>query len=113
MQLDKFTLKSQEAIQAAQNIAQNSANQELQPEHLVKAVLEQPGGVVVPVLQKMGLTPSVVLAEVNAVIADLPKVSGSGANQTYASTRFRALWIRPLRPPPTCRMNMSARNICS
>ncbi len=91
MQLDKFTLKSQEAIQAAQNIAQNSANQELQPEHLVKAVLEQPGGVVVPVLQKMGLTPSVVLAEVNAVIADLPKVSGSGANQTYASTRFRAL----------------------
>ena len=91
MQLDKFTLKSQEAIQAAQNIAQNSANQELQPEHLVKAILEQPGGVVVPVLQKMGLTPSVVLAEVNAVIADLPKVSGSGANQTYASTRFRAL----------------------
>ena len=35
MQLDKFTLKSQEAIQAAQGIAQNSHNQELQPEHLV------------------------------------------------------------------------------
>ena len=49
MQLDKFTLKSQEAIQAAQSLAQNNSNQELQPEHLVKAILEQPGGVVVPV----------------------------------------------------------------
>ena len=91
MQLDKFTLKSQEAIQAAQSLAQNNSNQELQPEHLVKAILEQPGGVVVPVLQKMGMTPSVVLAEVNALIAALPKVSGSGANQTYASAKFRAL----------------------
>lgn len=91
MQLDKLTLKSQEAIQSAQHIAQNHNNQELQPEHLVKAVLEQPGGVVVPVLQKMGINPSLVLAEVNALIADLPKVSGSGANQSYASPRFRAL----------------------
>ena len=91
MQLDKFTLKSQEAIQAAQNIAQSGNNQELQPEHLVKAILEQPGGVVVPVLQKMGLTPSIVLAEVNAVIAELPKVSGSGVGQSYASAKFRAI----------------------
>ena len=91
MQLDKFTLKSQEAIQAAQSLAQGNNNQELQPEHLVKAILEQPGGVVVPVLQKMGQTPSVVLAEVNALIAALPKVSGSGAGQTYASTKFRGI----------------------
>ena len=91
MQLDKFTLKSQEAIQAAQGLAQSGGNQELQPEHLVKAILEQPEGVVVPVLQKMGVTPSVVLAETNQLIAALPKVSGSGAGQTYASPRFRAL----------------------
>ncbi len=69
MQLDKFTLKSQEAIQAAQGLAQSGGNQELQPEHLVKAILEQPEGVVVPVLQKMGVTPSVVLAETNQLIA--------------------------------------------
>ena len=91
MQLDKFTLKSQEAIQAAQGLAQSGGNQELQPEHLVKAILEQPEGVVVPVLQKMGVTPSVVLAETNQLIAALPKVSGSGAGQTYASPRFRGL----------------------
>ena len=51
MQLDKFTLKSQEAIQSAQQLAQTNGNQELQPEHLLKAILEQPDGVVVPVLQ--------------------------------------------------------------
>ena len=53
MQLDKFTLKSQEAIQTGHTIAQNNGNQELQPEHLLKAILEQPEGVVVPVLQKI------------------------------------------------------------
>ena len=91
MQLDKFTLKSQEAIQSAQQIAQNGGNQELQPEHLLKAILEQPDGVVVPVIQKVGITPSVVLNETNQLINSLPKVSGAGANQTYASSQFKAL----------------------
>jgi ATP-dependent Clp protease ATP-binding subunit ClpB len=91
MQLDKFTIKSQEAIQAAQQLAQNNGNQELQPEHLLKAILEQPEGVVVPVLQKMGITPSVVLNETNQLINNLPKVTGAGANQTYASQQFRNL----------------------
>jgi len=91
MQLDKFTLKSQEAIQAAQQQAQNNGNQELQPEHLLKAILEQPEGVVVPVLQKMGATPSVILNETNQLINNLPKVTGAGANQTYASQQFRNL----------------------
>jgi len=91
MQLDKFTLKSQEAIQAAQQLAQTGGNQELQPEHLLKAILEQPEGVVVPVLQKMGITPSIILNETNQLINSLPKVSGSGAGQPYASQSFRTL----------------------
>ncbi len=91
MQLDKFTLKSQEAIQSAQQLAQNYGNQELQPEHLLKAILEQPEGVVVPVLQKMGVTPSAILSETNQLIENLPKVSGAGANQTYASQQVRTL----------------------
>jgi len=91
MQLDKFTLKSQEAIQTAHNLAQQRGNQELQPEHLLKAILEQPDGVVVPTLQKMGVDPSVVLAQTNQLIEKLPQVSGAGAGQTYASQAFRAL----------------------
>ncbi|WP_319550456.1 ATP-dependent chaperone ClpB [Desulfogranum marinum] len=91
MQLDKFTLKSQEAIQNAHNLAQNGGNQEIQPEHLLKAILEQPEGVVVPVLQKMGITPSLILKETNSLISELPQVTGAGANQSYASPQFRTL----------------------
>ncbi len=89
MQLDKFTVKSQEAIQTAHNTAQQFGNQEMQPEHLLKAILEQPEGVVVPVLQKMGVEPSQVLAAANELIEKLPKVSGGGAGQTYMSKDFK------------------------
>ncbi len=91
MQLDKFTLKSQEAIQAAHTLAQDKGNQELQPEHLLKAILEQPEGVVVPVLQKMGIEPSAVLGATNQLIDKLPKVSGGGAGQIYSSQQFGKL----------------------
>ena len=91
MQLDKFTVKSQEAIQTAHNTAQQFGNQEMQPEHLLKAILEQPEGVVVPVLQKMGIEPSKVLSGANQLIDKLPKVSGSGAGQTYMSQEFKKL----------------------
>jgi len=89
MQLDKFTVKSQEAIQTAHNTAEQFGNQEMQPEHLIKAILEQPEGVVVPVLQKMGIEPSRVLSETNQLIDKLPKVSGGGAGQTYMSQDFK------------------------
>jgi ATP-dependent Clp protease ATP-binding subunit ClpB len=63
----------------------------MQPEHLLKAILEQPEGVVVPVLQKMGVEPSTVLAETNQLIDKLPKVSGGGAGQSYMSQDFKKL----------------------
>ncbi len=91
MQFDKFTLKSQEAIQTAQQFAQENSHQEIHTPHLIKAILEQPEGVVVPVLQKMGTTPSIILAGINGLIDQIPKVSGSGAGQTYASTGLRKI----------------------
>ncbi|HHO48635.1 MAG TPA: ATP-dependent chaperone ClpB [Desulfobacteraceae bacterium] len=91
MQLDKFTLKSQEAIQSAHSLAGDKGNQEIQPEHLLKAILEQPGGVVAPVLQKMGANPAVILSETNQLIDQLPKVSGAGAGQIYASRTLQTL----------------------
>ena len=90
MQFDKFTLKSQEAVQAAQQIATQRGNQEITSAHLVKAILEQPDGVVVPVLQKMGVDPSQVLAAVNSTLEEIPQVSGSGAGQVYVSAELRA-----------------------
>jgi ATP-dependent Clp protease ATP-binding subunit ClpB len=91
MQFDKFTIKSQEALQAAQTLAEQKGNQELQPEHLFKVLLQQPEGVVVPVLQKMGGNPQVIAAEIDDLIGRLPQVSGSGFGQVYASPRFRKL----------------------
>ncbi len=91
MQFDKLTIKSQEAIQTAQQLAQNNNNQEIAVPHLVKAILEQPDGVVVPVLQKMGSDPATVLAETNKLIASIPQVSGSGAGQAYLSNELRKI----------------------
>ena len=91
MQFDKFTLKSQEAIQGAQHLAEQNGNQEITPAHLTKAILEQPDGVVVPALQKMGIDPSRVLALINEQIQSLPAVSGSGATQVYVSVELKRL----------------------
>ena len=91
MQFDKFTIKSQEAIQAAQQLAQNNGNQEIGVAHLIKAILEQPEGVVVPVLQKMGVEPSVTLMETGKLLERIPQVSGSGAGQAYASNELRQI----------------------
>jgi len=91
MQFDKLTIKSQEAIQAAQQFAQNNNNQEIRISHLVKAILEQPEGVVVPVLQKMGIEPSRVLMETGKLIESIPQVSGGGAGQAYLSNDLRKI----------------------
>ncbi|MCK5070374.1 MAG: AAA family ATPase, partial [Desulfocapsa sp.] len=91
MQFDKLTIKSQEAIQNAQQLAQNNNNQEIRISHLVKTILEQPEGVVVPVLQKMGIDPSIVLMETDKLIGNISQVSGSGAGQAYLSNDLRRI----------------------
>ena len=55
MQFDKFTLKSQEAIQAAQQLARDNGQQEIRPAHVARVILEQKGGVVTSILKKMGV----------------------------------------------------------
>ena len=89
MQFDKFTLKSQESVQAAQQLAQNNTNPEITSTHLAKVILEQVDGVVVPVLRKMEIDPSLVLMDMNQLIAKLPRVSGGGVGQIYASQELK------------------------
>ncbi|MEE4135083.1 MAG: Clp protease N-terminal domain-containing protein, partial [Desulforhopalus sp.] len=96
MQFDKFTLKSQEAIQAAQQLAQDNHQQEIHPAHLARAILTQVDGIVVPVLQKMGVDPALVLMDVNQLLEKIPKVSGSGAGQVYASPDLKKVLDRSL-----------------
>ena len=54
MQPDRFTIKSQEAIQAAQRLANERRNPEITPEHLLAVLLEQDDGIVPGILQKIG-----------------------------------------------------------
>ena len=54
MNADRMTVKTQEAIQAAQQLAESRRNPQIAPEHLLAVLLEQDAGVVVPVLQKLG-----------------------------------------------------------
>ncbi|MBI4834908.1 MAG: ATP-dependent chaperone ClpB [Planctomycetes bacterium] len=91
MRLEKFTIKSQEAIQSAQEIADKNNNQELQPEHLLTALLEQSEGVVGPVLEKIGTSPFAVASAVGKVISDFPKVEGV-TGQTYISPRLKKVF---------------------
>jgi ATP-dependent Clp protease ATP-binding subunit ClpB len=88
---DKFTVKAQEAVQRANELASENGNPELLPVHLLAALLEDKEGIVVPVLEKIGIGPEGVLAEVYQEIAKLPKVSGSGAHQATMSSQVNEL----------------------
>src|SRR5688572_6304237 len=76
IRFDKLTLKSQEALQAAQAHAQESGNPEIAPEHLLWALVQQKDGVVLPVLQKLGANIQVLAQELGTAASKLPKVQG-------------------------------------
>jgi ATP-dependent Clp protease ATP-binding subunit ClpB len=79
MQADRFTIKSQEALQAAQRLADERRNPQTTPEHLLAVLLEQDGGVVVPVLRKLGVDPGAVRTALGPALDALPKLSGGNA----------------------------------
>src|SRR5690348_13081348 len=76
---DKFTVKAQEAVQRASQLASEHGNPELQPIHLLAALLEDKENIVPPVLEKIGIGPQAVLSDVYSQIEKLPKVSGQAA----------------------------------
>jgi ATP-dependent Clp protease ATP-binding subunit ClpB len=78
---DRLTLKSQEAVQAASGHAAENGNPEVLPSHLLAALLEDREGVVIPVLEKIGVPVEQLLSGVNTAIARLPKVQGGGQPQ--------------------------------
>ena len=89
----RFTQKSTEAIIAAQTIAERNGNSEVQPEHLLYALLEQTDGVVPQVLTRLNLAVGALKQQVNAEITKLPRVSGANVQPQYSS-RMRAVLLR-------------------
>src|SRR4051794_27829424 len=74
---NRFTRKTQEAFAAAQSYARDASNTEIAPEHLLKALLEQPDGIATGVVERIGADLSGVRTKVNETLAKLPSVSGA------------------------------------
>jgi ATP-dependent Clp protease ATP-binding subunit ClpB len=91
MQADRFTIKAQEAIAAAGSLAERRRNPQVTPEHLLAVLLEQDGGVVAPVLGKLGAGVAVVRSEADAALDALPTVSEGGESAGPSSELVRVL----------------------
>ncbi|HXX57970.1 MAG TPA: ATP-dependent chaperone ClpB [Thermodesulfovibrionales bacterium] len=92
MRMDKLTIKSQEALQEAQGIAERKGNQELQPEHLLLAVIGDEEGIASQILRRLVIETKSLRADVEKEIERLPKVTGAAPlGQIYISPRLKAV----------------------
>src|SRR5579864_2494356 len=82
---DKFTVKAQEAVQRANDLASEHGNPELMPVHLLAALVEDREGIVPPILEKIGIGAQAVLNEAYREVERLPKVSGAATQATQAT----------------------------
>ena len=96
MQIDKFTLKAQEALQEAKAIAERKNHQQIDVEHLLLALIGQKEGIVIPILQKLGANPDLIASQLEGELNRIPQVTGGGTGQVYISSRlneiFNAAW---------------------
>jgi len=94
---EKLTVKAQEAVQRGNELAAEHGNPELLPLHLLAALLEDKEGIILPVLEKIGIGPQAVLNETYREIERLPKVSGGGAAQATLSKAANELLERAFK----------------
>ncbi len=90
--INRFTQKSQEAIFAAQGTAERNGNSQVEPEHLLLALLEQGDGVVPQVLGKLNIAVGMVVQQITAELNRLPRVSG-GNMQVNIAPRLRNVLV--------------------
>lgn len=81
---NKLTIKSQEALQNAQEIASSYSNQLVEPEHLFAALIQDPEGIVVSTLQKLGVNKDLMQIKVGELLDKLPKVTGASSGQSLS-----------------------------
>ncbi len=91
MQQDRFTVKAQEAVAGAQRLASDGQNPEVAPAHLLLALLEQDEGLVVPVLQRLGIDPDTARNAARDAVSELPRMSGDAVTDTRPTKEF--VWV--------------------
>ncbi len=82
---NRMTLKAQEAVQSAVEIAQNYNNQLVEPEHIFAAMLQDPENITVSILQKIGRSPDELKIKIGELMERLPKVTGAGVGNQQLS----------------------------
>ncbi|PIR19925.1 MAG: ATP-dependent chaperone ClpB [Deltaproteobacteria bacterium CG11_big_fil_rev_8_21_14_0_20_47_16] len=92
MRLDKFTLKSQEALQAAQNLASKMHQQQIEPEHLLVALLEQAEGMAPLICQKIGVNLDLLKEKANALLNKIPSVKGGSVGDAFISNALKEVF---------------------
>lgn len=98
MRLDKLTIKSQEALQEAQRFAENKGNQELQPEHLLWAILQDDEGIGTQILKRAGIDVLMLQKDTEAEVDKFPKVMGATPlGQIYLSPRLKEVFETALK----------------
>jgi ATP-dependent Clp protease ATP-binding subunit ClpB len=90
MRFDKFTVKAVESMESAQADAGRRGHQQVEPEHVLLAILGQEGGVLAPVLEKVGVRPDQLAEELERVVSGLPTVEGAGL-QVYISPNLKSV----------------------
>ena len=89
MRMDKLTLKAQEAVNTAQNIATDMNHYEIQPEHLLLGLVDQEGGIFSSIAQKIGVRLHDIRNEVDAAVKELPRQVGAGPGGGALSAALR------------------------
>jgi ATP-dependent Clp protease ATP-binding subunit ClpB len=98
MRLDKFTVKAQEAVLAAQDEAGRRGQQQVDVEHLLLALLKQPEGVVPPILKRLGADVRALEGNIISELERMPSVSGAGqVGQVYVTPRLNKVLDRAAR----------------
>jgi ATP-dependent Clp protease ATP-binding subunit ClpB len=91
MDVEKLTLKAQEALQEAKAVAERKHHQQIDVEHLLAALLGQKEGIVIPILQKLGSNPDLIASQLENELNRIPQVTGRGAGQVYLSSRLNEI----------------------
>ena len=91
MQIEKFTLKAQEALQEAKAIAEQKHHQQIDVEHLLLALISQKEGIVLPILQKLGANVDLIVSQLEGELGRIPQVTGKGVGQGYLSSRLNEI----------------------
>ncbi len=93
MRFDRFTERAQEAAQRAAEIIQRYGHNQIDTEHILLALIEQPGGVIPQILEKMNVSPAALTERLDATLKASPKANifGGGAGQIFITPRVKRI----------------------